>query len=205
MCVCVCVCVCVCMCVCVCIIIHIMDSRYTECRISCSLYPSMINTFYKNKSSITSETPEGKLKKIPLKRIKNLCHGSINPNFQQHISVKKLRSWCWCCFVFKNVNPVMFNSAFTVKSLNNISPSEKLDFLSALNSRAQHGGLPACSELQGRACTHIHRHTHTHPGLCGSRLGASLIHDLISVEALNRAQGKVRIPDEERKQSWTGC
>lgn len=41
-------------------------------------------------------------------------------------------------------------------------------------------------------------HTHyTHTGLCGSRCDTGLINDFITVEALNGAQGEVRISDVE--------
>ena len=42
--------------------------------------------------------------------------------------------------------------------------------------------------------------THT-PDSVGSRFNAGLINDFITVEALNRLQGKARIPDEECEDS----
>lgn len=132
----------------------------------------------------------------------------MNANFI-FSSVSVLRSWCCCCcccccYVFRNGNPVMFNSAYTVKPFNNISPAEQSSFLSV-----SFGDLFVCSELQGRSHTRTNSsaraHTHAHTGLCGSWFDAGLINDLITVEALNRARGKARIPDEEWKQSWTVC
>lgn len=48
-----------------------------------------------------------------------------------------------------------------------------------------------------------HTGAHTQCGLCGSRFEACLINDLITAEALNWAQGKERISDEEWEQSLT--